>query len=395
MINSTPSISVLIVAIAVTLCLSSDILAQSPVVDIKIVNINNLDLLIDDLANRNEPPRIVEHLYIDNPENESLIGVSNLPLFSDKYDWAEQRRVFNACKILVKRNGADLWPFLVEHIGDKRYTFTCTLDDFGKNITIGSICWQIAYGDLINPFSHFWPSKTEIRGAISWGGRSYIPPPYHDLKGWCDARQGKPLWELQVELGQWGIQSLEDLKEMPNEEKTDLIRKIKATIEVLQQDKKPIVDNRQPLFFDQARYFDARKAEEIREEYRIRICIGAEPKPESALEQKEPRYLEKTLNEWITLTKHKDVKIRAYATRALGALEPDATSAVPALTQLLKDRESPVRRAAALALEKMGPDAKAAVPALTELLKDNNLPVRQAAINALENINSDAKAAVP
>jgi HEAT repeat protein len=72
---------------------------------------------------------------------------------------------------------------------------------------------------------------------------------------------------------------------------------------------------------------------------------------------------------------------------------PEAKTAVPALTELLKDDDEWVRRAAAWALGKIGPEAKTATPALTELLRDKW--VRQTAASTLGNIGPEAKTAIP
>jgi hypothetical protein len=76
---------------------------------------------------------------------------------------------------------------------------------------------------------------------------------------------------------------------------------------------------------------------------------------------------------------------------AILALEPEP-SAVPALTDELKDPLPFLRQLAALALGRSGPQAQSAVPALTEMLKDENRSCREAAAEALRRIDPEAAA---
>ena len=64
------------------------------------------------------------------------------------------------------------------------------------------------------------------------------------------------------------------------------------------------------------------------------------------------------------------------AATVLRQIGPAAKTAIPTLTELLKDKEAKVRAAAAGALGKIGPDAMPAIPVLAELLKDQNRLVR-------------------
>jgi HEAT repeat protein len=74
----------------------------------------------------------------------------------------------------------------------------------------------------------------------------------------------------------------------------------------------------------------------------------------------------------------------------LGKVGP---AAVSALTAGLKDKEADVRSGCAETLGQVGPEAKTAVPALTELLKDVYPAVREAAMKALEKIKGESRAA--
>ena len=112
-----------------------------------------------------------------------------------------------ALDVLLRGNGAELWPRLIKYLDDDRYVFTCEINGAVSNLTIWHR-WLIAYYDLVEPFGHVWPNQSEIPNVISAGGQTFFPPPHRDLKGWYRARQRKPLWQLQVELGEWELRQL-------------------------------------------------------------------------------------------------------------------------------------------------------------------------------------------
>ena len=82
--------------------------------------------------------------------------------------------------------------------------------------------------------------------------------------------------------------------------------------------------------------------------------------------------------------------VRAGAAAALCWVAVQAQAAVPALTEALQDRDSRVRRLSGLALARIGPDARPAVPALIQALVDEDMKVRAAATSALGRIGPDA-----
>jgi HEAT repeat protein len=91
--------------------------------------------------------------------------------------------------------------------------------------------------------------------------------------------------------------------------------------------------------------------------------------------------------------KSTDPDVRYTATSVLKSYGPEARSAVPALTEALRDPNRNVRIGAAYALADIGPDAKTAVPALQSASKDIDKDVRDAAEYALKQLQGKGEAA--
>jgi HEAT repeat protein len=88
-------------------------------------------------------------------------------------------------------------------------------------------------------------------------------------------------------------------------------------------------------------------------------------------------------------------KVRLSAANALGRMDTEAQTVVPALVDALKDSSEGVRLSAANALGQLGSNAKTAVPALIEALKSDNKNVGSFAASALGRIGADAQEAIP
>ncbi len=82
-----------------------------------------------------------------------------------------------------------------------------------------------------------------------------------------------------------------------------------------------------------------------------------------------------------------DDRFRALAAQAVGAIGPEASSAVPALVALLASPDEGSRNSALIGLTKIGPAARDALPAVRNALNDPSADVRrfaQRAIGAIE-----------
>ena len=105
-----------------------------------------LDLLIDAMASRNEPPKL------------TVIGNATIPLFGDHYDWTEQQRVRSAIDAVLRNRTDDLWRRLRAHLADKRYVLTATRGGIAENFSVGAMCSDIVAAKLCLAFTSHLPT---------------------------------------------------------------------------------------------------------------------------------------------------------------------------------------------------------------------------------------------
>lgn len=85
------------------------------------------------------------------------------------------------------------------------------------------------------------------------------------------------------------------------------------------------------------------------------------------------------------------VEVRRYSVDALGSIGPEASKAVPVLSDMLaSDSDEQVRFDAALALAQIGPASSDAIPVLADALRDGNRYVRDNSVLALKRIGTPA-----
>jgi hypothetical protein len=243
-------------------------------------HIRQYDRLIDAVASRNKEPKIIE------------TGGSPIALFDDKFDWADQERVQRAVAALSQDESNDLWPRLVEHIDDERYSVTGG-DDLAapQNFSVGWACRVLAFNHLLYAYLQY----LEPGGSAPMGGDSmnwvaddsteYVPgklqmelhePPqlgrlWGELPGekrlwkWYQARKGKPLYELQIEMCEWAIKRVEGDSRVAEKPKREFVNRVKRQIQLLRETKKPVVDHSScasPLDADFWEFYTPRKAKE-------------------------------------------------------------------------------------------------------------------------------------
>lgn len=103
-----------------------------------------------------------------------------------------------------------------------------------------------------------------------------------------------------------------------------------------------------------------------------------------------------TIPSLIAELEERNYELRRTAVGTLGAIGPDAASAVPQLLVMAKNKKDKARDEALWALGGIGPAAKDAVPLLIEELADHTYTFRPCEVAmALGGIGPDAKAAVP
>lgn len=243
--------------ISVSIWLSGpDARAQEPGAD----RTRDFNDLIDAVASRNKEPKL---------EKTPWDLGDKVPLFDKDYDWADQSRVLEAVGKLCTLDGDELWPRLVEHMNDTRYSLTKAENYWVENVTVGDFCGEIAFDDLRFPFDRYLmrlppgeltPDERAVLRAM-WG-----PPELEDLKAWRRARNSRPLHELQIELCLWSIDTMQSLKEASAAQKAEFTANVERQIERIRASKLPIVRGRN-AFAERYDLFNAKSARRGLKEY--------------------------------------------------------------------------------------------------------------------------------
>jgi hypothetical protein len=212
--------------------------------------------LIEALANRNEEPKVVE-----------CDGLT-FTLFSPKYDWAEDKRVQSAISTLARDENEALWQHLTQCIDDKRYSFSVGEQPLWAHVwSVGHVCRQIAKKRLLCAYlQHLEPGKTTPYGGnssnfVSDDSKEFLPgglqadlhyprqldnttsdDPRDHFKSWCQARKGKPLYELPIEMCEWAVTKAENCRNAEEEPKRRFVDAVKKQIALLKDAKKPVID---------------------------------------------------------------------------------------------------------------------------------------------------------
>jgi hypothetical protein len=185
---------------------------------------------VEALVNRNHVP--------------DLVGDHTTPIFDDKFDWAENGRVWKAISRLVENENAEVaWTELVAHLDDEHYCITLkNIEGFTCNWTVGDICQDIVGGTLAAAYyRHMRPLK-----AIVWI-RFALPDVATDkkkLKAWCREQSKRKLYELQADMCEWAETELKqrprELRGVSSETIRDWIRAIAAERESLRGQKQAV-----------------------------------------------------------------------------------------------------------------------------------------------------------
>ena len=101
--------------------------------------------LIEGLVNRNREP-----LFVKLKEWERI------PLYDEHYDWKEEVRVKAAFDELWEHNSSELWPYLVKHADESRYSFVWVVDLDGEVADKNSVrkCTSLIHARRSDPALH-------------------------------------------------------------------------------------------------------------------------------------------------------------------------------------------------------------------------------------------------
>ena len=216
--------------------------------------------MVEGLASRNDPPKLV-----------TMADDALVPIYPSKFDWADESRIQSVIGKLWKRDGNELWPHLVQHIDDQRYSFTHSADEglepIAINRSVGWVCRTIAHDHLIRPYMQFVPTEYPVWDyhVVPYKDMSN-PEQLKDLKAWYKPRNGKPLYELQIEMCRWAIKQMQSFPQATENEKANFARNVGKQIETLTNGNEALVTGNEPVH-EEYDTFTAERAKAIRERY--------------------------------------------------------------------------------------------------------------------------------
>lgn len=183
--------------------------------------------LVDAIVNRNQPPKIVTRPSGTSPRRVAL--------FPETYDWEEEKRVHQALEKLYQNATAEVWEELVRRGKDKRY---CAVLLSVKNgdayvYNMGRITSSLAYSHLVQMYQRHMPGKHRR------GPKRKLDVGIEALHSWRRKRAGKPLYELQLEVGERALLDLSRRKDIPKDQNDQTREKIEAELATLRRTKRP------------------------------------------------------------------------------------------------------------------------------------------------------------
>jgi hypothetical protein len=152
------------------------------------LSVRRLDSLIDAMASRNSPPKLIE------------CAGGRTALFRPDYDWSEQSRVRTAMLAVLETQADAMWWRLLEHARDDRYVLTAAWKGAAENVSVGSFCRDFAIADLSAPYQRHLPT---VPGRLP---ADFRPEDVFWRNEKEYARSGKPLYQIQIELCQRAIE---------------------------------------------------------------------------------------------------------------------------------------------------------------------------------------------
>lgn len=229
--------------------------------------IRQIDRMIDAMASRNKPPKLVR--TSDNYQA--------LALFSADFDWPDQDRVRKAIQAVRADKSDEMWWRLRDHINDNRYALTVDFDVSTEiwNLSVGEFCSEITEADLKAAYERHLPKAS---------GEMPFRLPILDEKS-TNKWKGRPLYQLQIEACEAAIRQIASIEattdlhggdyKSPSQtiaakEKTQFTDDVKRQIEELKRTKKAVVTDNISVHgfgFHGLDRFDLNSAKRMRETY--------------------------------------------------------------------------------------------------------------------------------
>jgi hypothetical protein len=181
-----------------------------------------LNALIDSLANRNEQP---------------AGGGMKRPVYHEGYDQEEDARVVRVATVVDRFPSETLWHCLVEHFDDKRYVIDQRRDEPWLILTIGHVCKDHVKWWLDAPYQP-WIDEDVWRVVRS----------DTTIAEWCAAHQDLPIVEQQILVGEELLKkatarSAELKRRFGEKDEKELRELIQRQIETLKRTKQPMNTN--------------------------------------------------------------------------------------------------------------------------------------------------------
>ncbi len=228
----------------------------------------HFDRLINAMASRNKPPRLVA---VDN---------AMVPQFDADYDWAEQQRVRTAIEAVMRTKSDEFWWRLRAAVHDDRYVLTAARGGVAKNFTIGALCGDLVDLRLCLGFTSHLPSVPGRLPASFQPDREFWE---HEAE-WT--RQRAPLYVMQAALCERAIQQWQAIDgTLPSgnvpahvytaEEKARYVAVLRREIAERQRTKKALYEEVIVPWLpapDGWEGFDAQRAREARQQYPPKVA---------------------------------------------------------------------------------------------------------------------------
>jgi hypothetical protein len=241
--------------IAAVLAANPNAVAHSASSDRGTARRNELDQQIAALANHNPAPAIVN---LPLPS----YGTIDSPVFAENFNWDECGRVTRSIQSLAKVAPEELWPVLVDHLNDGRYSLTLAEYGLTQNISVGGWCQRIIgrYVDYPGAWTSSEPNGQAAATALEntdWP--AYLEATIREQEG------GIKLYQLQIKVHEHALDVANQLQD-PDPVKAGYIRNVKQDIDLLNEKQVAVVLGLNFLLLASGQtHFDKQKAQKIRD----------------------------------------------------------------------------------------------------------------------------------